>query len=84
MDGVPLAFLPIIHHALLVYSPLVSKFIAEDCGFELQAKSDFRFIEQVYKMLLRHFDAYKPAITIQQFFTNGFGECKIILCVDII
>lgn len=83
-DGVPLAFLPIIHHALLVYSPLVSRFIAEDCGFELQAKSDYRFIEQVYKLLLRYFDGYKPSITLQQFFTNGFGECKIILCVDII
>ena len=35
-------------------------------------------------MLLRYFDAYKPAITIQQFFTNGFGECKIIVCIDII
>ena len=59
-DGVPLAFLPIIHHALLVYSPLVSRFIAEECGFELQAKSDYRFIESFYKLMLRHFNGYKP------------------------
>jgi hypothetical protein len=49
---------------LLVYSPLVSRFIAEDCGFELQAKSDYRFIEQVFKLLLRYFDGYKPSITL--------------------
>ena len=69
---------------MLVYSPLVSKFIAEDCGFELQAKSDYRFIEQFYKLMFRYFDNYKPQITIQQFFTNGFGECKVCLCIDVI
>ena len=50
MDGIPLGFLPIVHHALLIYSPLVSKHIAE-LGFELQAKSDYRFIENTYKLL---------------------------------
>ena len=83
MDGIPLGFLPIIHHVLLVYSPLISKFMA-DKGFELQAKSDYRFIENTYKLLLNHFNGYKPQITIQQFFTNGFAECKIIMCIEII
>ena len=63
MDGIPLGFLPIVHHALLVYSPLVAKFISEK-GFELQAKSDYRFIENTYKLLLDHFQGYKPQITI--------------------
>lgn len=31
-----------------------------------------------------HFNGYKPQITIQQFFTKGFGECKIIMCYEII
>ena len=82
-DGIPLAFLPMIHHALLVYSPLVATFIAEK-GFELQAKSDFRFIQNTYKLLLDHFGGYKPQITIQQFFTKGFSECKIIMTTEII
>ena len=59
IDGIPLAFLPIVHHALLIYSPLVAKFISEK-GFELQAKSDYRFIQNTYKMLLDHFNNYKP------------------------
>ena len=63
-DGVPLAFLPIIHHALLIYSPLVAKYISE-CGFELQAKSDYKFIQNTYKLLLDNFGSYKPQITIQ-------------------
>ena len=82
-DGVPIAFLPIIHHTLLLYSPLVANFIAER-GFELQAKSDFKFIQNAYKIMLDHFGGYKPQITVQQFFTKGFGECKIIMCNEII
>jgi centrosomal protein CEP44 len=50
MDGIPLGYLPIIHHSLLIYSPLVAKHIGE-LGFELQAKSDYRFIENTYKIL---------------------------------
>jgi hypothetical protein len=59
-DGIPIAFLPIIHHVLLVYSPQIATYITEDCGFELSAKSDFRFIENVYKLLLTNFGGYKP------------------------
>jgi len=78
-----LGFLPIIHHVLLVYSPFVSKYISEK-GFDLQAKSDYRFVENTFKLLLSNFGGYKPQITLQQFFTNGFGECKIIMCTEII
>ena len=48
------------HHVLLVYSPQIATYITEDCGFELSAKSDFRFIENVYKLLLSNFGGYKP------------------------
>lgn len=62
---------------------MVSKFISEN-GFDLHAKSDYRFMENTFKLLWNNFGGYKPQITIQQFFTNGFGECKIIMCTEII
>ncbi len=62
-EGVPLAFLPIIHHCLLSYSTVVSDFVREN-KFDLFAKSDFRFIESVYKLLVDAFN-YKPAISVQ-------------------
>ena len=36
-----------------------SRFISEN-GFELQAKNDYRFIENFYKLMLNHFGGYKP------------------------
>mgnify|MGYP006126365853 CR=1 FL=1 len=63
-DGTPIAYLPIIHHALLVYSPLVAKHISDN-GFELYAKSDYRFVENTYKLLLNNFGGYKSQITVQ-------------------
>jgi hypothetical protein len=50
-----------MHHTLLNYSEHVKNYITEK-GFELFAKSDFRFMESVYKILVNHFN-YKPAIT---------------------
>ena len=81
MKGIPLAFLPLIHHCLLEYSPHVADFIRTE-GFDLFAKSDFRFIESAFKLLVNTFD-YKPAISVHQFFQDGFAEHKIILCKDI-
>ena len=80
-EGVPLAFLPLIHHSLLSFSSQVADFVREK-KFDLFAKSDFRFIESVYKLLVDSFN-YKPAISVQQFFSEGFAEHKIILCKDI-
>jgi hypothetical protein len=48
----------------------------------LYAKSDFRFMESVYKLLITELN-YKPAITIQQFFAVGYAEQKMILCRDV-
>ena len=80
-EGVPLAFLPLVHHSLLGYSTAVSDFVREK-KFDLFAKSDYRFIESVYKLLVDAFN-YKPAISVQQFFSEGFAEHKVILCKDI-
>ena len=81
LQGIPLAFLPLIHHCLLVYSPLVSDYIKEQ-GFDLYAKSDYRFIESTYKLLVDSF-SYKPAISLEQFFKDGYAEHKVILCKDL-
>lgn len=48
----------------------------------MYAKSDFRFMESVYKLLITELN-YKPAITIQQFFAVGYAEQKMILCRDV-
>ena len=81
LEGVPLAFLPLIHHSLLVYSTPVADFVREN-KFDLFAKSDYRFIESVFKLLVDAF-SYKPAISVHQFFSEGFAEHKVILCKDI-
>ena len=62
-EGVPLAFLPLIHHSMLVYSQPVADFVREN-KFDLFAKSDYRFIESVYKLLVDVWN-YKPAITVK-------------------
>ena len=81
LEGVPLAFLPLIHHCLLGYSTPVADFV-RDNKFDLFAKSDYRFVESVYKLLVDVFH-FKPAISVQQFFSEGFAEHKIILCKEI-
>ena len=78
----PLSFLPILHYTLLIYSPLVAAYIAEK-GFELYAKSDAKFVELAYKLLVDYFN-YKPSLTTDQFFKDGYAEKKVMLCIDII
>ena len=81
MSGAPFAFLPLIHHCLLVYSSQVADFITNN-GFDLYSKNDMRFMESSFKMLVLHFN-YKPALSIKQFFENGYAEHKIILIKDV-
>lgn len=80
-NGAPFAFLPLIHHCLLVFSPQVAEFITNN-GFDLYSKNDMRFMESCFKMLVLHFN-YKPALSIKQFFETGYAEHKIILCKDV-
>ena len=61
-EGVPLAFLPLIHHCLLVFSIPIADFVRQS-KFDLFAKSDYRFIESVYKLMVDQF-GYKPAISV--------------------
>ena len=62
-EGVPLGFLPLIHHSLLSYSQSVADYVREK-KFDLYAKSDYRFIESVFKLLIDSFN-YNPAISVQ-------------------
>jgi hypothetical protein len=62
MQGMPFAYLPFVHHALLAFSPEIQAFCSEN-GFDLYAKSDYRFMESAFKLLITHFD-YKSQISI--------------------
>ncbi len=72
----------ILHYAVIDYS---SNFYGEllEKGYELFSKNDLKFIEYVYKLLVKEF-AYKPAITLNQFFSSQFLEHKIAFTCDVI
>ena len=82
IHGIPSAFLPIIHHTLLEYSREIASYLAKK-GYELYARTDLRFVETVYKILMQEF-SYKPSLTKEQFLALGFAERKIILLTDIV
>jgi len=63
VQGSPIAFLPIIHHALMNYSLPLARWLDEE-GYEMFGKNDLRFIESLYKVainlivLLRSHDVF--------------------------
>jgi hypothetical protein len=73
-------WLPIIHHILLEYSSSFRNLIKD---YDLYGKTDGRFMQIVYKLLLERFQ-YKPKLLLQQFFHQGFAEQKCLFIVDII
>ena len=78
-QGLPKAFLPVVHHVFLDYSIDLAQYFATK-EYELYGKTDLRFMEAVYKVLRDEF-GYKPEVTKEQFLTIGFAERKIIsLC----
>lgn len=48
-EGDPVAFLPLLHYALLAYSRPLNLLLASR-GYELYGKSDLRFIEGAYRV----------------------------------
>ncbi|XP_076468133.1 uncharacterized protein LOC143298963 isoform X2 [Babylonia areolata] len=81
--GHPCALLPLYNHLFTNYNPQFSSQVMELLDDNLYTKSDVRFIESVYKVL-RDLFHFKPSVTKEQFFTlNGFAECKIIMCVEV-
>ena len=81
-QGVPKAFLPVVHHVFLDYSISLAQYFANK-GYDLYGKTDLRFMEAVYKVLRDEF-GYKPQITKEQFLTIGFAERKILSLCEIL
>lgn len=81
-NGDPASFLPLLHHVLLDFSPLLLKYFANR-SYDFYGKKDSRFIETVYSALRDEF-SYKPKITKEQFFAKGFAERKCIFITDVI
>lgn len=82
IQGTPVAFLPIIHHALMNYSLPLAQWLDEE-GYEMFGKNDLRFIESLYKVLRDVFH-YVPVLTREQFLATGFAERKMIMATDIL
>ena len=81
-QGLPEAFLPLIHFGLLSYSRNIARWLAAN-GHELFGKSDLRFVEGSYRVLRDEF-AYNPRLTREQFFSTGFAGQKMILVRDLL
>jgi hypothetical protein len=81
-NGNPLFFLPIIHYVILDYSKYIAK-VLYDNQYELFSKSDQDFISKAFKALIDLFN-FKPNVTVKQFFSLGYAEAKVILCLEVI
>jgi hypothetical protein len=82
----PSDFLALLNYALLFAFPSFASFIVSSSNksfADILVKKDVSFISTLYRLLLEIF-SYKPSITQNQFFSNGFVEQKIILCCNVI
>lgn len=80
--GITNAFLPILHYLVVDYSCELSLYLSSN-QYDFFGKTDLRFIEVLYKVLMKEF-SMKPMLTKQQFFSVGFPEIKIIFLTKII
>ena len=72
--GDPALLLPILHFALLTFSPHVAARVAEK-GFLLYAKDDASFAEAVFRLAAQHLGVH-PGLQARQFLSRGFvGAC---------
>jgi len=70
------SLLPALHHALLFSKPLALHFLQR--GYELNSKTDARFVEVVWKLCRQEF-GYRPSLSSAQFLVdNAFAEQKIV------
>ena len=56
----PAIFLQIVHYILIDYSPAVYGYIV-DKDYDLYAKTDLRFIQCVYKIMVKNFVMPNPS-----------------------
>ena len=80
-EGDPSVLLPVLHYCLLGYSSKVAAHVSSK-GYELQAKTDDRFIEHLWRFLRDDFK-FMPQLNKQQFLTKGFAERKLMLVTDV-
>ena len=80
--GDPRGFLPLISYIFLNYSPYIAQLLLSN-NYELFSKNDKDFIKTLTLALINIFN-YKPTLSVDQFFKNGFAEAKIIFCSDVI
>ena len=67
--------LPMLHYSLLSYSRHIAKLLLEN-GYELYAKSDLRFMEEVLKLSRSVFNT-RPELSAAQFLASGYAERKL-------
>ena len=82
LSGDPVWLLPVLHWALLDYSPLVATILTQS-GFNLLASNDKDFVSVVWKLALEKF-AYRPLITTNQFLGRGYVAHKLRFVFDIV
>ncbi|XP_066917581.1 centrosomal protein of 44 kDa-like [Clytia hemisphaerica] len=80
--GLTEPLLPILHYVFGDYSCEFTSYLGAK-GYDFFCKSDLRFIEIVFKILVTEFNL-KPMLTKQQFFAVGFAEIKVIFVTKII
>lgn len=80
--GVTTAWLPVLHYLFAEYSVELTSYFSSK-GYEFYGKSDLRFLEVVYKILIQEFGV-KPMLTKEQFFTIGYAEVKVIFVTKIV
>uniref|UniRef100_A0A672I7F6 Centrosomal protein of 44 kDa n=1 Tax=Salarias fasciatus TaxID=181472 RepID=A0A672I7F6_SALFA len=81
--GDPAAVLPIVSFTLTSFSPLFAEQLMA-AGLELTGKTDLRFTDGLYKVMLRDVFHYKPVLTKQQFLQWGFSQRKLSMVCDVI
>jgi len=80
-EGDPSVLLPALHYCLLGYSSKVAAEVSRR-GYELQAKTDERFVEHCWRFLREHFNLM-PQLNKHQFLSKGFAERKLMLVTEV-
>lgn len=80
--GLTEPFLPMLHFLLADFSHAFSVYLLGK-GYDFFGKSDLRFMEVLYKILVQEF-GFKPMLTKQQFFSIGFAEVKVMFVTKIL
>ena len=78
--GLPSAFLPIYHSALMHYSLPLAKCLMTQ-GYSLYGKSDLKFVHGLFQVFRNVFN-YQPRLTETQFLSNSYAERKLMLTCD--